>query len=151
MRLDELKPGQVLSSEVFLVAEASLKVDRRGDNYYNLVLNHEGGKQIDAKVWSDNLEDEIEAGCALEVLARVDEFKGNLQLNVQRYRVLEEDEYDSSRFVQTTDVDRDEAFEKMFNWNREEFDDPDDERLVSGTVWGEPDTSLKRCEASVGV
>jgi len=124
MRLDELETGQVLSSEVFLVAEANLQVDRRGDNYYNLVLNHEGGKQIDAKVWSDNIADEIETGQALEVLARVDEFKGNRQLNIQRYTVLDEDEYDTSRYVQTTDIDRDEAFDTMFNWERDEFTNP---------------------------
>jgi len=124
MRLDELETGQVLSSEVFLVAEASLQVDRRGDNYYNLVLNHEGGKQIDAKVWSDNIEDEIEAGCGLEVLARVDEFRGNTQLNIQRYTVLDDDDFDPSNYVQTTDIDQDEAFQTLFNWDCDEFQNP---------------------------
>mgnify|MGYP006298702129 CR=1 FL=1 len=84
MRLDELEPGQVLSSEVFLVGEAKLSVDRRGQNYYSLTLNHEGGKKISAKVWNDNIGDDIETGMALEVLARVDEYRGNLQLNVQK-------------------------------------------------------------------
>ena len=131
MRLDELEPGQVLSSEVFLVGEAKLSVDRRGQNYYSLTLNHEGGKKISAKVWNDNIGDDIETGMALEVLARVDEYRGNLQLNVQKYRVLGEDEYDPSLYVKTADIDIDGAFDTMFNWDRDEFENPFLKKVVT--------------------
>ena len=124
MELESLEPGQILSKEIFLVGDANLSVDRRGQNYYSLVLNHDGGRQIDGKVWSDNIGDRIEPGNAVEVLARVDEYRGRLQLNVQQYRVLEEGEYDPSRYVRSTSIDVDEAFDTMFNWEREEFTNP---------------------------
>ncbi|MHC4592611.1 MAG: hypothetical protein ACYS8L_07960, partial [Planctomycetota bacterium] len=69
MDIDALETGQLLTDEVFLVAEAKLQVDRRGQNYYSLALNCEGGRQIEGKVWGDNIADAIEPGRGLEVLA----------------------------------------------------------------------------------
>jgi len=124
MDMNSLEPGHVLASEVFLVAEASLLVDRRGQSYYNLTLNHEGGRQIDGKVWSDNLGDKIEPGQGIEVLARVDEYQGKIQLNVQRYRILSPEEFDTGRYVRSADVDAHAAFETLFNWDGGEFVSP---------------------------
>jgi len=124
MQIDSLERGQILTDEVFLVADAKLLIDRRGQNYYALILNHEGGRQLEAKVWSDSITDKIEVGNGLEVLARVDEYMGNFQLNIQQYRVLAPEEFDVSRYVRSTTIDVDAAFEKMFNWNREEFSNP---------------------------
>ena len=115
-----LEVGELIS-EVFLVADAKLLVDRRGQNYYTLILNYEGGRQIDGKVWADNIGPKIEAGRGIEVLARIDQFMGGLQLNIQRYKVLGPDDFDVSRFVRVTEIDTDEAFETLFNWEREEF------------------------------
>ena len=96
MDIDALEAGQLITDEVFLVAEARLQVDRRGQQYYTLTLNAEGGRPIEAKVWSDSIGAAIEAGRGLEVLARIDEFRGKKQLNVQRYKVLDAADYDLS-------------------------------------------------------
>ncbi len=124
MDIDALEAGEIVADAVFLVAQASLQVDRRGQNYYNLVLNAEGGRQIDAKVWSDNIGAPIEAGTGLETLARVDEYRGKKQLNVQRYRLLSPQEYDLSAFVRTADVDPDAAFDTLFNWESDDYTNP---------------------------
>ena len=50
MDIDSLEAGQLLTDEVFLVGAARLQVDRRGQNYYSLTLNAEGGRQLEAKV-----------------------------------------------------------------------------------------------------
>jgi 3'-5' exoribonuclease len=65
------------------------------------------------------------------VLARVDEYRGAKQLNVQRYKVLEPAEYDLSAFVRTADIDVDAAFETLFDWERDEFSDPLLKRLMT--------------------
>ncbi|MFW6189638.1 MAG: 3'-5' exoribonuclease YhaM family protein [Planctomycetota bacterium] len=130
MDIDALEPGQLVTDEVLLVARASLQVDRRGQNYYNLVLNSEDGRQIDGKVWSDNIAGAIEPGVGLEVLARVDEYRGQKQLNIQRYTVLSPEEYDLTPFVRTAEVDAEEGFEKLFDWERDEFEDPALRRLM---------------------
>ncbi len=124
MDIDALETGQLVTDVVFLVAEARLLVDRRGQSYYNLRLNCEGARQIDAKVWADNLAGSIKAGEGLEVLARVDEFQDKKQLNIQRYRILSPEEHDLSGFVRRTDIDVDQAFETLFNWQRDEFSNP---------------------------
>lgn len=112
-----------LVSDIFLVAEARLGVDKRGQSYYSLKLNGEGGGSVEGKVWSDNIGARLEPGMGIEVVARVDEYMGNTQLNVQRYTVLEADKFDPSPYVRTSAANVDEAFETMFNWDREEFSD----------------------------
>jgi 3'-5' exoribonuclease len=124
MDLDHLETGQLITDAVFLVAEARLQVDRRGQDYYGLVLNCEGGRQIEGKVWGDNVGDPIEAGKGLEVIARVDEYRGAKQLNIQRYKVLSPQEFDLSPFIRVTEVDVDAAFETLFDWGRDEFSNP---------------------------
>lgn len=124
MDIESLEAGQLVADEVMLVAEARLQVDRRGQNYYGLILNGEGGRQIEGKVWADNIGAAIEAGKGLEILARVDEYRGKKQLNIQRYKVLAPDQYDLSPCMRTSDCDVDAAFETMFDWQRDEFTDP---------------------------
>jgi 3'-5' exoribonuclease len=124
MDIDSLEPGQLVTDAVLLVAAASLQVDRRGQSYYNLTLNAEGGRQIEGKVWADNIAEAIQPGVGLEVLARVDEFRGKKQLNVQRYKVLAPDQYDLSPFVRRAEIDADGAFETLFDWDRDEFVNP---------------------------
>ncbi len=118
-----LEVGELVS-EIFLVAEARRGVDRRGQDYYTLRLNCEGGSQLDGKVWADNIGARLEPGMGIEVLARVDEYMGSKQLNLQRYKVLEPGEFDALGFVRSTDIDVDAAFETLFNWDREGFEDP---------------------------
>jgi 3'-5' exoribonuclease len=124
MDLDSLEPGQLVTDQVLLVADAKLLVDKRGQNYYSLTLNCEGGRQIEGKVWADSIAGPIEAGKGLEVLARVDEYRGRKQLNVQRYTVLDPAQYDLSGYVRAAEVDVDAAFETIFDWTGEEFANP---------------------------
>ena len=131
MDIESLETGQLITDAVFLVAEARLNVDRRGENYYSLVLNAEGGRRIEGKVWSDCITTPIQAGNAVETLARVDEYRGKKQLNVQRYRILRPDEYDASRFIRTTEVDVDAAFEALFGWDKPDYANPWLKRLMS--------------------
>ncbi len=131
MDIDSLETGQLVADEVLLVAEAKLLVDRRGQNYYHLVLNCEGGRQVTGKVWADNIAAPIHPGQGLEVLARVDEYQGKKQLNIQRYTVLSPEQHDLSAFVRKTEIDVDAAFETLFDWDREEFADADLKRLMA--------------------
>lgn len=130
MDIETLETGQLITDAVFLVAEAKLQVDRRGENYYSLVLNAEGGRQIEAKVWGDNIGAAIQPGAVLEVLARVDEYRGKKQLNIQRYKALSPSGFDPSKYVRTAEIDADAAFETLFGWDRPEFSDPRLKRLM---------------------
>lgn len=125
-----LETGQLICDEVFLVADSQLLVDRRGNNYYKLALNYEGGRQIDGKVWGDNIGGRIETGQFIEVLARVDEYQGAMQLNIQRYRAISAEDVEVSDYVRCTDIDVDAAFEEMFNWERDELKNVHFKRLM---------------------
>jgi 3'-5' exoribonuclease len=131
MDIEALETGQLITDAVFLVAEAKLQVDRRGEKYYALTLNAEGGRQVDAKVWGDNVSAAIEAGKGIEVLARVDEYRARKQLNIQRYRMLPPAEFDSTTYVRTTEIDVDAAFETLFNWDKAEFSNRYFKRLLA--------------------
>ncbi|MGD2174264.1 MAG: hypothetical protein PVJ27_02585, partial [Candidatus Brocadiaceae bacterium] len=131
MDIDALEPGQLITDEVLLVAEARLGVDRRGQNYYTLTLNAEGGRQIEGKVWSDNISGEIEPGRGIEVLARVDEYRGQKQLNIQRYETIAPEDYDLTPFVKHAEIDVDAAFETLFNWEGEDWSNPYFKRLMA--------------------
>lgn len=115
MDIDELKSGDVVAKELFLVAEASLLKDKRGQDYYNLKLNHVGAKTIQAKVWSSNISEPINAGDVLEVYGRVDDRFG-LQIDMQQYVHKDPSSVDLSLYVKTTDVDVTQGFEDLFNW-----------------------------------
>ncbi len=131
MDIDSLEPGQLVTDEVLLVAEARLLIDRRGQNYYALTLNCEGGRQIDGKVWADNIDAAIKPGQGLEVLARVDEYHGQKQLNIQRYRVIPPEEYDFAAFIRSTEIDVEAAFRTLFDWDRDEFSNALLKRLMA--------------------
>ncbi|MFP4176039.1 MAG: 3'-5' exoribonuclease YhaM family protein [Planctomycetota bacterium] len=130
MEVEEVDVGEVVS-DVFLVSEARLSTDKRGGKYYSLVLNCDNGDQVDAKVWSDNIADDLEAGSAIEVLARVDEFRGDKQLNIQRYDLIPEDDFDPSPYIRTTEINEEDAFDTLFNWEREEFQNRFLKRLLT--------------------
>lgn len=125
----EMETGEVVS-DVFLVSEAKLGTDRRGGKYYSLKVNCEGGTQLEAKVWSDNISSPLQPGQAIDALARVDEYKGKTQLNIQKYSVIPPDDFDPSPYVRTAEVDAEEAFETIFNWDRDEFDNRFYKRLM---------------------
>lgn len=115
MDISQLKSGDVVAREVFLVLEASLKKDRRGQDYYDLSLAHMGGRSIGAKVWSDNIAEEIRQGEFLSVTARADD-KFGLQLDVQRYARADVPEDQRAQYVRRTAIDVDAAFEELFGW-----------------------------------
>jgi 3'-5' exoribonuclease len=124
-----LEVGEVITA-AFLVAEAKGGVDKRGQDYYSLTLNCAGGRQVDAKVWADNIGAPLEAGQGIEALARIDQYMGRIQLNIQRYRILSADQFDVGQYVRCTEINTDEAFEILFDWNRDEFRNPCFKRLM---------------------
>ncbi len=117
-----LEVGSIVSG-VFLVTDAQLLTDRRGRKYYSLKLNMEGGREVAAKVWSDNIDEAIERGQGIESAARVEQYREEIQLNVQRYSVLLPGSFDPAPYVKTSDIDVDAAFTTLFG-SPDTFSDP---------------------------
>ncbi|MBS3762021.1 MAG: HD domain-containing protein [Planctomycetes bacterium] len=126
---DKLEVGELVT-DVFLIAKSRLGTDRRGQNYYTLTVNCAGGKQLEAKIWSDNIGAPLEVGQAIEALARVDEYMGDTQLNIQRYEVIPPEEFDPSPYVRSSDIDADAAFNTLFDWQGDDFSNPYLKRLM---------------------
>lgn len=80
---------------LFVIAEASLAQSRNGP-YWRLVLSDATGR-IDAKIWSPlSLEyRHIPGGSVAAVAGAASVFKDELQLNIERFRLLSEDETSS--------------------------------------------------------
>jgi len=66
----------------------------------------------------------------IEALARVDQYMGQLQLNIQRYHILSPDQVDIAQYVRSTEIDTRRAFDILFDWDREEFQNPFFKRLM---------------------
>jgi 3'-5' exoribonuclease len=130
MDTPQLEVGSMVS-DVFLVADVHLGTDKRGQKYYSLVVNCKGGRQVDAKIWSDNIASPLERGQAIEVMARVEEFRGQTQLNIQSYSLIPAQNFDPSPYVMTTDIDTDEAYDKLFNWANAEYSNPYLKKLMA--------------------
>jgi DNA polymerase elongation subunit (family B) len=92
--LKSLTPGQQLSATRLGIISITESKTRSGDRYLKLELTHPSGN-IAGKVWHDAL-DRFQAteGGVAEVDALVDEFMGNLNLNVKAARPVEEEDID---------------------------------------------------------
>ncbi len=119
----DLEIGSLIN-DVFLVTDAQMLTDKRGRNYYSLKVNLKGGGEIPAKVWSDNIGENIELGRGIETVARVEQYRGEKQLNIQRYSVMEPESFDPRPYVRATDIDVDEAFAVLFDPKRSSFKNP---------------------------
>lgn len=103
--VDNLRVGDAVSGQTFAIYEAKRATDRNNNTYIDLVLSDKTGK-IRAKVWSSSLpnvdKDAAKVGKVASIDGVVEDFKGNLQLNISSLRQVDEtkvDEYiESSLF-----------------------------------------------------
>lgn len=107
----DLQKSQVFDNESFVIFEAEKLQDKNGNHYYSLTLGDKTGR-IPAKIWGDKLatidSKAVKTGSVVEIAAKVEEFKGKLQLNILALigvsesvleEYLEQSEYDSEKMT----------------------------------------------------
>jgi 3'-5' exoribonuclease len=109
----DLKPGIKLRSS-FLATDAAVRKDSRGVPFLSLKLVDRTGS-VDALMW--RLPDELLKGLPAPVYVSVEgqthEYRGTLQVKVERLKVLREDEVSEEDYIPTTEQDRRELAEEI--------------------------------------
>ena len=135
--ISNLRYGMTLNSELFLLRDKVLAATRAGDPILHLTLGDRTGSI--SGVFFDvpgYVADSLRAGKGVEVTGRVSEFKGRLQVHVERIEPAELANLDD--FVPGPRRPMDEMLEEFASL-RASIQDPDLSRLIS-SVFDDPDT-----------
>ena len=110
----DLKKGDSVFDEDFLVLESDKALDKNGAEYLKITLVDNTGR-IDGKVWSDKLsfldKNIFTPGNLLTISSKVEEFKGVFQLNVTDARISDETNLDN--FLESSVIPAEEMFEEL--------------------------------------
>ena len=121
--ISELKNGCQFDG-FYVLKEASIKTTSTGKPYINGIISDKTGS-IDFKIW-DYVDSSIinEVGKVVKVRGEVAEFKGNLQVNVAKIRLAQDDDiYDIEDLVPVAPIDREKAIDELYGY----IDSIDDE------------------------
>jgi len=112
--IKELIEGERVTSQ-FLVSNVNRGVNNLGSPYLNIELRDSTG-QIAAKKWEVTSEDDktFVIGNVVEVVAEIIKYKDALQAKIISAKLLEEDDIDIVRLVQSSPIPKSEL-EKEFN------------------------------------
>src|SRR5262245_14401709 len=110
----ELKAGELVQDQVFLIAKKDLRTTTNGSLYIHLVLADRPG-QLLGRLWSATQQqyDTIPEGGFLRVRGRTESYKGALQFIVDGMRPAEKGQFDVGDFIPRTEKDVDEMWEKV--------------------------------------
>jgi 3'-5' exoribonuclease len=110
----DLRSGEVLASEIFAVTSAIKAEDKNKQPYWDVTLADKTGN-ISGKIWADSANrissSNLQAGKLVQLTARVEEYKGKLQLNISS--VMPADETRMDDFVKSGRFDAEKMFEKL--------------------------------------
>lgn len=112
--IKELNEGERVTSQ-FLISNVSKGVNNLGSAYLNVELRDASG-QMPAKKWEVNSEDDTTfvIGNVAEITAEIIKYKDALQAKIITAKLLDEDEIDVTRLVQSAPVSIEEL-KKNFN------------------------------------
>ncbi|MBN1916064.1 HD domain-containing protein [Candidatus Dojkabacteria bacterium] len=112
--VNELKIGQKLEAEHFLLSDFRSAKTKKGDTYYRLELADKTGR-IPAVMWPDNIQNAerniFNVGDVLSIDASVEDLRGMLQLDI--VRAAKAKEYDDGDFQETTGKDIKDLWRKV--------------------------------------
>jgi 3'-5' exoribonuclease len=112
----DLKSGEQVDGETFVIAKSEKKQDKNNNDYYSLELADKTGR-IPAKIWSQNLpgidKDALKEGRVVVIEAMVDSYRGNLQLKI--YKLSQVDESSLDEYLESSTFDADEMFQTLMS------------------------------------
>ena len=103
----DIEPGHKLRSS-FMAVDAAVRKDSRGSPYLSLKLVDRTGS-VDARMWGRLPEDlvrEIPGPAYVDVEGQAHEYRGTLQVKVERLRVMGDEEVSEEDYLPSTEQDR---------------------------------------------
>ncbi len=112
--IKDCKKDLYIDGDAFAIYDLKRAEDKNGKPYYDLLIGDKTGR-LKAKIWSDVLSKTdtsiLKTSNLIFITGRVDEFKGNLQININSLKLADSDAQDD--FVATTEYDIDEMFDEL--------------------------------------
>lgn len=112
--VNDLEKGMTLGGETFAVQKVELAETKSKKPFYRVTLIDKTGS-ISGNIWGDNFQNvekkALKPGKVVIIDARVDEFKGNLTLNIDRVNSVNEASLDE--YVEGSDFDIDELYKNL--------------------------------------
>src|SRR5271154_1800923 len=109
----DLQDGQNITSH-FLVCEKEIRATREGKSYLRLELGDATGR-VEARMW-DGFEQSaaaFERDDFVKVQARVESYRGKIQLSIEKIRRADENEVDPADFFPHTREDVEKLYGKL--------------------------------------
>lgn len=130
----DLKKNDILSEENFVMRSIKKNTTKAGDTYLRIELADKTGI-IAGNIWNNKIEnceeDALQEGKVVKVWAKIEEFKGQLQVNVTSVGIS--GDYDESDFIATSDRDIDEMWNE-FNQHIDSIPNDDVKNLISTVI-----------------
>jgi len=115
--IKDLSASLVLNQEPFAISEVTKAEDKFGKPYLKIILADKTGK-VEGKVWNDKLiriDPKIcVAGIVVLVTAKVEEFKGKMQINIADLKRADETRLDD--FIESSEFDSDVMMGELMDY-----------------------------------
>jgi 3'-5' exoribonuclease len=112
--VNQLTKGQIIDGETFALVEVKAAADKNNKPYYDLIIGDKTGR-IKAKIWSDQFESidkaALKVGHVVSIGARVDDFRGMLQMTV--HKLVQVDENKLEDFLESSKFSTDEMWAEL--------------------------------------
>lgn len=109
----ELKPGELIDDQVFLVRSKDLRTTSQGSLYIHAVLVDKSGELL-ARMWqaSESIYNAIPEGGFTRLKGRTENYKGSLQFIIEAVRLADPGSFDAADFLPVTTQDIGKMFER---------------------------------------
>ena len=110
----DLRAGERLADEVFLIRSKDLRTTTQGSLYIHAILQDRSGHLV-ARMWqaTEGIFEQMPEGGFLRFTGRVENYKGNLQFIIDGIGLVEPDTYELGDYLPTTENNIDEMWRRL--------------------------------------
>ncbi len=109
----DMRSGDTVDDEVFVVSRKELRQSQNGSKFISLVVSDKTAK-VSAKIWqaTDGMYQNIPQAGYLRLRARVDEYRGDLQMIIEGMKPVDPDSVNLADLLPCTDGDCDQMWKR---------------------------------------
>lgn len=114
--IKEMKPGEVIEDQVFLIASKDLRTTSQGALYIHAILADRTG-QVPARLWqaTQGLYDAMPEGGFTRLRGRAENYKGSLQFIIDAVRPVDVKDVNLEEFLPRTDKDVEKMWARLLD------------------------------------
>lgn len=112
--INDMRPGDLMEDQVFLVASKDLRTTTQGSLYIHAILADRSG-QIPARFWqaTQGIFDAMPEGGFIRLKGRAENYKGNMQFIIDAVRPVDAADVDLEEFLPRSDKDVEQMWARL--------------------------------------